>query len=614
MKPILININEITDSREVYDSKPNIVLTIFIYVILGLFITALLWMYFGRIDIVVKSDGMLRPSDQVATVMNTYSGTLEQVNVKDGSKVKKGDILYTINHDDLSLELSYYREQIEDVDNTLDLLTRYKKSIENGMNYFDHSDKEEEYYLKYQSYKYNYHKLKNNGKVSKEQLVLFKNKLANTNKLVQAVNMNKNLFINSGEEKEFYNLYLKYQSDYQSLVIQYDKAKEEIDHSTTQENLVNSLEYYKNMLDGLKELKKSIQTSENNFGETSSYSLQYNEYVNKIDDLKATYEQAKENYEINKELQGLAVTEMEVQQSRNTMDQAKRAIETYKTDYLSNVASNITEADNKLKELNISKQKTSSKEELYQENKKEKNAALENFKLKYLTDLDNSIISLKENITSQESNFGSFKLQDEQNSQNEDNNLQVSLKQYKNNELQSVITDMNTYMDKKQELQANINKLKVQLSNAIVKASKSGVVNSNVELVIGDELSSSTEVMTIIPENNSKYKANIYVSNKDIGKLREGMNIKFNIYALPQSEYGYLKGKITNISKDYKVDSSSNSGYYLVEAKVDNKILYNSQGNKGVLKVGMTCQAQMITEKKRILTYILEKINLWVNN
>lgn len=77
MKPILINLNEISDSREVYDSKPNILFSAFIYSILSLFIVSLLWMYFSRVDIVVKSDGMLRPNDQVATVLNTYSSTIE---------------------------------------------------------------------------------------------------------------------------------------------------------------------------------------------------------------------------------------------------------------------------------------------------------------------------------------------------------------------------------------------------------------------------------------------------------------------------------------------------------------------------------------------------------
>ena len=71
MKPILININEMSDSREIYDSKPNIFFAIFIYAILALFVVAFFWMYFGRIDVVVKSEGMLRPNNPVATVMNT---------------------------------------------------------------------------------------------------------------------------------------------------------------------------------------------------------------------------------------------------------------------------------------------------------------------------------------------------------------------------------------------------------------------------------------------------------------------------------------------------------------------------------------------------------------
>ena len=69
MKAILINSNEMSNSREVYDSKPNIFFTIFIYTILALFVVAFRWMYFGRIDVVVKSEGMLRPNNQVATVM-----------------------------------------------------------------------------------------------------------------------------------------------------------------------------------------------------------------------------------------------------------------------------------------------------------------------------------------------------------------------------------------------------------------------------------------------------------------------------------------------------------------------------------------------------------------
>ena len=51
-------------------------------------------------------------------------------------------------------------------------------------------------------------------------------------------------------------------------------------------------------------------------------------------------------------------------------------------------------------------------------------------------------------------------------------------------------------------------------------------------------------------------------------------------------------------------------GYYLVEASVDNKILFDYKGNEANIKVGMAGEAQVIVERKKILHYLLEKINL----
>lgn len=62
-----------------------------------------------------------------------------------------------------------------------------------------------------------------------------------------------------------------------------------------------------------------------------------------------------------------------------------------------------------------------------------------------------------------------------------------------------------------------------------------------------------------------------------------------------------------------KVDSNSGSAYYLVEARLDNNKLYNSKGQESNLKPGMACQAQMVIENKRILVFLLQKINLWMD-
>ncbi len=445
-----------------------------------------------------------------------------------------------------------------------------------------------------------------------DQLVKLSGEFNNTKKLKSAIISNKNLFTTSSEELEYYHKYLKYQSDYEILNQKYLSAKAEINKSTAEEGLVNSQKYYNNALMGLKILKSSIENGKNQFDAESSYSLQYEEYINKIADLTTTYEQAKETYEVNKALEGLAVSEWDVQQSKNALEEAERAVDTYKISFMNNITSNITEMEKNIEEITLNKKNTMSKEKLLKQNENDRISALDNFKLQYIVELDNAINTLKDNIAGLEANKQSLELQGEK-TVFDDNGVEVNIAQYRNNELAATINNINTYRNKKRELEASIIKINSQIDSAIVKASRSGSVNSYIELVEGDTLQGGVEVLSIIPENDSDYKVNIYVGNEDIGKLKNDMKVKFNVYAFPNSEYGYLTGTITSISNDLKVDQSSGSAYYLVEAILDKNKLYNSKGQKANLKAGMACQAQMITENKRILIYLLEKIDLWMD-
>jgi HlyD family secretion protein len=622
MKPILMNINEMSDSREVYETKPNSAFAVFIYTILGILAVALIWTYFGRIDIVVKSEGILRPNSQVATVLNTYGGTLEEVFIKDGSLVNEGDVLYIIEHKELLTELDYYNKQLSETDKTLKMLSKYKRSVEDGVNYFSDAPEEEEYFIKINTYLVNYKMTEKDINYNikerdinlasiNEQLINQKNELSNVKTLKASISTNKNLFSSSSNELEYYNKYLKYKSDYQTLDQRYESAKTEINNSITEEGLVNSLEYYTNVLNGLKKLKDSIEDEENQFDTESSYSLQYEEYNNKLADLTISYEQAKDNYKVNKALEGLAVSEWDVQQSKAIMEEAERAIDTYKVNFMNSIISNIREVEKNVEEITLNKNNTTSKEELLKKNEKERTTALDNFKLQYIVELDNTIKTLEDNISKLDANKQTMEILGEKFFQ-DDNGTEASLSQYRNNELATTINSINSYENRKAELEANIKKINSQIDSAIVKASMTGTINSNIELVEGNTLQSGVEVLSIIPKNDSDYKVNIFVSNEDIGKIKKDMKVKFNVYALPNSEYGYLTGIIDNISKDLKVDKSSGSAYYLVEARLDNTKLMNSKGQEGNLKAGMACQAQMITENKRILIYLLEKINLWM--
>ncbi len=622
MKPILIDINKMSDSRELYETRPNPWFSVLIYTMLTIVIVALTWMYFGRIDIVVKSDGIIRPNSQVATVINTYGGKLEEVYIKDGSSVEEGDILYIIEHEELLDELKYYEDQLSDTEDTIQKLGRYKKSIEDETNYFENKEDEEEYYTKTKSYLLNYKLAESdvtytaqerqiNLSSIKDQLIDLNSKLKNTQRLKEATEKNHNLFSKKTDDQEYYNKFLKYQSDYKSIEQKYMAAGEEIESSTTNEGLVNSYEYYSAMLEGLRTLKASIEKEEDLFEEESSYSLQYKEYQNKLEELNMTYEQAKETYEVNKALEGLAISSWEVEQSKVVADNAERAINTYKDGFMNSIITNIGDLEQNIDEIVLNKDSTQSKGELIARNKEEEKSALDNFRLQHILELDNIISSLNNNIQNLELNRESLILQDEKVLL-DDEGVDINLLEYKNREISNTIDNIDTYENRKIELEASIDKIKLQIENAVVKATRSGVINKNMDLVPGNILQNGLEVLSIIPKADSDYKVNIYVSNSDIGKIEQGMQIKFNVYALPNTEYGYLTGTVVNISKDLKVDNNSGSAYYLVEAKLDSSKLYNSKGQEGNLKAGMACQAQMVTENKRILVYVLDKLNLWM--
>ena len=93
--------------------------------------------------------------------------------------------------------------------------------------------------------------------------------------------------------------------------------------------------------------------------------------------------------------------------------------------------------------------------------------------------------------------------------------------------------------------------------------------------------------------------------------MKVGDEGKYNLAADPGSQYGILKGQVTSISKDVLTRDGNYSGYYLVEASIENKTLKDKDGNRGQLAVGMEAEAKIVTQEKSIIRYLLEKIDLF---
>lgn len=137
MKSTIIDIKDITDSSEVYDSKPNRFMVYTIYVILAVLAAAFLWMCFFSIDIVVKSNGIFKGNDTSNVISSAVAGKVKETKVKNGQYVNEGDTLYTVEVSSLSDTLKSYGESVESSKKRLEILDAYEKSLDGNKDELD---------------------------------------------------------------------------------------------------------------------------------------------------------------------------------------------------------------------------------------------------------------------------------------------------------------------------------------------------------------------------------------------------------------------------------------------------------------------------------------------
>ena len=137
MKPIIVDLKDISDSTEVYDSKPNRFVPYTIYIICAILAIALIWMYLFRMDIVVKADSVFRGDDDSTAVSCAVTGKITKMSVKDGQYVNEGDELYEVDIENLGSTIEDYKSKLDSVQRRLDMLNAYQKSLDGDNSEFD---------------------------------------------------------------------------------------------------------------------------------------------------------------------------------------------------------------------------------------------------------------------------------------------------------------------------------------------------------------------------------------------------------------------------------------------------------------------------------------------
>ena len=77
MKPVIIDMKDLSESTEIYEKKPNPAIVWFVYVLLAIIVISIIWMATTEIDIVSEAGGTISYTSDVTEVTCAYNAKVQ---------------------------------------------------------------------------------------------------------------------------------------------------------------------------------------------------------------------------------------------------------------------------------------------------------------------------------------------------------------------------------------------------------------------------------------------------------------------------------------------------------------------------------------------------------
>lgn len=173
------------------------------------------------------------------------------------------------------------------------------------------------------------------------------------------------------------------------------------------------------------------------------------------------------------------------------------------------------------------------------------------------------------------------------------------------------------------EVQAQLDKLeaeqeKLQHRQALLelRASQDGVIKDLATHTIGTVVQPGTVLASLVPRDE-KLKAEVWISNEDIGFVRIGQPVKLKFATYTFQKYGMGRGSVEHVSADAQSEEEARdkgeqgSGLrplrYKALVTLDGKSL-ETAGGKYPLSVGMQTTAEILLGDRTVAEYLLSPV------
>jgi hemolysin D len=140
-------------------------------------------------------------------------------------------------------------------------------------------------------------------------------------------------------------------------------------------------------------------------------------------------------------------------------------------------------------------------------------------------------------------------------------------------------------------------------TSLFIKAPVDGYVHQLVSNTLGGVVAATQTMMYIVPTDDL-LEVEIKLENKDVGRLKQGMDAQVKIDTFPFTKYGTVNGRLRVISADAIVDEKKGLLYSARVSLLSKSI--TSRGRENKLSTGMTTVVELNVGKRRVIEYFLD--------
>lgn len=599
----------------------------FIYILLAVVAAAAIFACVFKIDEYSKVNGEIKTQEAASSVISLNNCKLKQILVDEGQTVEAGDVLFLLDAEFAENQRTILRDKLNAYNTDLENTRLLKKSIEENKNLFKNSPEDSKFYYRFEQYK--------NGtlltaqeidstvltdgltKEDKENSLAAANTalsdkrylLAEYKLLLNCINNGSAYAGGSGAVSAVYDEFETAYKKAELLCEQYRIAYDTVQNAFSEQSLSENVTLAQ--VESAKQEADSVYSAMN---EQKSYYLF--DIRSKIVLIENELTTDRGNAEIQKQLDEYTTLKNAVEQGL-TFTSSDSGIQTSYDSFISKYNALAEEYSNKTAEyqrLNAAFTMQSSSAYVKDSDvSKAKNAYdtaqvdVESIKSSYISQTQAKVTALEDEIKTLESNKKSLEVS-LKNVKDLDTYEKLSADKLKNEAVISVDSEIDALGDNIASLRSQLAEVDETIKNAEVKASVSGTVTLISELSAGDIVQAGNSLCSIIPDGDA-LQVTLYIPESEIAKVEVGQKTEYIIDAIPYNEYGKLTGEILSISADSVASEASDTKFYIARASLSAGSLTNKDGSVREVRTGMLLEAKSISGSKRVITWLLEKLN-----